>query len=92
MAVSPLIVPPGSERATAATKSKLSTTQVPSNGAIPEPAHAINGAGPDLAEQMNEDEKHKYVKGAPSPSNSDPIQLTSMQERNSVKVPMRTST
>ncbi|PSS25210.1 hypothetical protein M430DRAFT_25036 [Amorphotheca resinae ATCC 22711] len=63
MAVSPLIVPPGSERATAATKSKLSTTQVPSNGATPEPAHAINGAGPDLAEQMNEDEKHKYVKG-----------------------------
>lgn len=63
MAVSPLIVPPGSaERGLAAGKSKLSATQV-SNGTTPEPSQAANATAYDLAEQMNEDEKNKYVKG-----------------------------
>jgi cyclin-dependent kinase 7 len=67
MAVSPLIVPPGSaERSAAASKSKLSTAQA-SNGATPEPPQASAAAGYDLAEQMNEEEKSKYVKGHSPP-------------------------
>lgn len=63
MAVSPLVVPPGSaERSTATTRSKLSAAQA-SNGTTPELPQAGNGTGFDLAEQMNEDEKNKYVKG-----------------------------
>lgn len=63
MAVSPLIIPPGSgERSNMASRSKLSVAAA-SNGATPEPSQANNGAGHDLAEQMNEEEKNKYVKG-----------------------------
>lgn len=63
MAVSPLIVPPGSaERSTATSRSKLSVPPA-SNGTTPEPSLANNAAGYDLAEQMNEEEKNKYVKG-----------------------------
>ena len=63
MAVSPLVAPPGSaEKNTAGIRSKLANTRV-SNGATPEPSSASNGTGHDLAEQMNEDEKLKYVKG-----------------------------
>jgi cyclin-dependent kinase 7 len=63
MAVSPLILPPGSaERSAATSKSKLSSAQA-SNGVTPEPPQANAPAGYDLAEQMNEEEKNKYVKG-----------------------------
>jgi cyclin-dependent kinase 7 len=69
MAVSPLVVPPGSaERSTATTRSKLSAAQA-SNGTTPEPPQGSNGISHDLAEQMNEEEKNKYVKGL-SPLNS----------------------
>lgn len=65
MAVSPLVVPPGSaERSTATSRSKLSVPPA-SNGTTPEPSQANNATGYDLAEQMNDEEKNKYVKGAP---------------------------
>lgn len=62
MANSPLLIPPSSSEKPTTSKSKL---QVPvSNGATPESSSGGNGAsGHDLAEQMNEDEKRKYVKG-----------------------------
>jgi cyclin-dependent kinase 7 len=62
MANSPLIVP-GSAEKSAASRTKLSNPAAASNGATPEAASTSNGAGHDLAEQMNEEEKHKYVKG-----------------------------
>ena len=63
MAVSPLVVPPGSaERSIATRRSKLSAAQA-SNGTTPDPQQVGNAAGFDLAEQMNEDEKNTYVKG-----------------------------
>lgn len=63
MAVSPVVLPPGSaERNAATSKSKLSAAQA-SNGTTPEPPQASPPAGYDLAEQMNEEEKNKYVKG-----------------------------
>ncbi|TVY57141.1 Serine/threonine-protein kinase KIN28 [Lachnellula suecica] len=64
MANSPLLIP-GSADKNAASKSKLSSA-VSSNGATPEASsRAGNGAAAiqDIAEQMNEEEKHKYVKG-----------------------------
>jgi cyclin-dependent kinase 7 len=62
MAISPLVVPGSGDKSTAS-RTKLSNTSAASNGAIPEAANTSNGAGRDLAEQMNEEEKHKYVKG-----------------------------
>jgi cyclin-dependent kinase 7 len=64
MANSPLVVP-GSGEKPALDKSRLSSTAVSSKGATPEVSQGSNGAssGRDLAEQMNEDEKLKYVKG-----------------------------
>ncbi|KAE9366192.1 Pkinase-domain-containing protein [Stipitochalara longipes BDJ] len=62
MANSPLVVPSSAEKS-AASRTKLSNTAVASNGATPEASNASNGAGHDLAEQMNEEEKRKYVKG-----------------------------
>ncbi|KAH8757776.1 serine/threonine-protein kinase [Hyaloscypha finlandica] len=62
MANSPVVVPGSSEKS-AASRTKLSNTVAASNGATPEAAGTSNGAGDDLAEQMNEEEKHKYVKG-----------------------------
>ncbi len=63
MAVSPLVIPPSSaEKGTGAVRSKLASAQI-SNGATPEVVPAGNGTGYDLAEQMNEEEKHKYIKG-----------------------------
>lgn len=44
-------------------RSKLSTAAPSSNGATPEVTQSNNGAGRDLAEQMNEEEKQKYIKG-----------------------------
>jgi cyclin-dependent kinase 7 len=68
MAVSPLIIPPGSgERSNMTSRSKLSAAQA-SNGATPESSHVNNGTGHDLAEQMNEEEKNKYIKGPPPTS------------------------
>jgi len=64
MAVSPLILQPGSaEKGVATGRSKLSTTTQPSNSTSSEVAQTRNGTGHDLAEQINEEEKHKYVKG-----------------------------
>jgi len=60
MANSPLLLPGSSEKS-AVNKTKLSKTTAASNGTTPEPAS--NGSGPDLAEQMNDEEKQKYVKG-----------------------------
>jgi hypothetical protein len=86
MAVSPLVVPPGSaERSTTTSRSKLSAAQA-SNGTTPEPV-----AGYDLAEQMNEDEKNKYVKGLSFHINPT-LYLTLQQARNSEKEPMQMST
>jgi cyclin-dependent kinase 7 len=62
MANSPVVIP-GSTEKSAASRTKLSNTAAVSNGATPEAASTTNGAGDDLAEQMNEEEKHKYVKG-----------------------------
>ncbi|CZT39978.1 probable cyclin-dependent ser/thr protein kinase KIN28 [Rhynchosporium secalis] len=56
MANSPLNVPGVAEKGTSS-KSKLSTSKTAWNGASP------SNGGHDLAEQMNEDEKQKYVKG-----------------------------
>jgi cyclin-dependent kinase 7 len=62
MANSPLLVP-GSAEASTVNRKKLSNPSAASNGATPEAANTSNGAVHDLAEQMNEEEKHKYVKG-----------------------------
>jgi cyclin-dependent kinase 7 len=62
MANSPLVVP-GSAEKSAANRTKLSNNAAASNGATPEPANSSNGLSHDLVEQMNEEEKHKYVKG-----------------------------
>lgn len=67
MAVSPLIVPGGGERerSAATTKSKLSTAPSSSRATPEVQAQARNSgsSGNDVAEQMNENEKQKYVKG-----------------------------
>jgi len=59
MANSPLVLTSSTE------KPKSNTLKVPiSNGATPESNTGVsNGTGRDLAEQMNEEEKRKYVKG-----------------------------
>jgi cyclin-dependent kinase 7 len=62
MANSPLVVPGSGEKGTA-NRTKLSNTTAASNGATPEASNTSNGGGHDLAEQMNEEEKQKYVKG-----------------------------
>jgi hypothetical protein len=62
MANSPLVVPGSTEKSTA-NRTKLSNAAAASNGATPEAGDTGNGAGHDLAEQVNEEEKHKYVKG-----------------------------
>ena len=61
MANSPLVVPGDADKGNS-NKSKLSSSAA-SNGATPEAMQPSTG-GHDLAEQMNEDEKQKYVKGA----------------------------
>ncbi|PMD26046.1 Pkinase-domain-containing protein [Hyaloscypha hepaticicola] len=62
MANSPLVVPGSGEKSTA-NRTKLSNTAAASNGATPEASNTSNEGGHDLAEQMNEEEKQKYVKG-----------------------------
>lgn len=62
MAISPLVFPGASEQSIAK-KSKLPTTAISSNNGTPEVGQTSNGTGRDVAEQMNEDEKSKYVKG-----------------------------
>ena len=83
MAVSPLIVPPAlADRNGPTSKSKPSASVVTSNGTSPNTASPSNGMGRDLAEQMNEEEKHKYVKGKAqvSPSILDQILTESREE------------
>jgi cyclin-dependent kinase 7 len=62
MANSPVVLP-GSADKSAANRTKFSNNAAASNGATPEASNTNNGAGVDLAEQMNEEEKRKYVKG-----------------------------
>jgi len=62
MANSPLVLQGSAEKGSAS-RTKRSNAAAISNGATPEASNASNGAGHDLAEQMNEEEKHKYVKG-----------------------------
>jgi hypothetical protein len=62
MANSPLVVPGSGEKGNA-NRTKLSNTAAASNGATPEASNTSSGGGHDLAEQMNEEEKQKYVKG-----------------------------
>jgi cyclin-dependent kinase 7 len=66
MANSPLILRGAAEVNGAAKQSKLASNAASSNGATPELAQASNGGARDVAEQMNEDEKSKYVKGKAS--------------------------
>ncbi len=63
MANSPLILRGAAEINGAAKQSKLTSNAASSNGATPELAQTSNSGGRDVAEQMNEDEKSKYVKG-----------------------------
>jgi hypothetical protein len=87
MAVSPLVMAPGS-----ASKSTTATNRPKhnaSNGATPDVINDSNDSGRDLAEQMNEQEKQKYVKGYllhfPSPVPTSTHRLS--QARNSEKEP-----
>ena len=66
MAVSPLILPPASgDLRSPASKAKLSARSAAPNGTPAGTPPATNATGRDLAEQMNDDEKRKYVKGMP---------------------------
>ena len=70
MAVSPLLVPPGSgsAKSPARARSMLSGTPSAHNGAAQEGASSYEPV-PDLAEQMNLEEKSKWIKGtAASPT------------------------
>ncbi len=62
MANSPLVIPGSGEKNTG-NRMKLSNTAAASNGATPQASNTSSGVGHDLAEQMNEEEKQKYVKG-----------------------------
>jgi cyclin-dependent kinase 7 len=65
MAVSPLIISPASaDRNGPASKTKLSANATAQNGTKSDTASPSSGLGRDWAEQMNEEEKHKYIKGA----------------------------
>ncbi|PQE12298.1 serine threonine- kinase protein [Rutstroemia sp. NJR-2017a BVV2] len=68
MAVSPLIVPPANAGDRSASKSKLSSAIPSSNGTPAEGNSTGNGSSHDLAEQMNDEEKQKYVKGFTIPA------------------------
>ena len=64
MAVSPLIVMPASaERLSSAGKVKVSAVTAGSNGTPSAAPVGNDRPGQDLAEQMNADEKRKFVKG-----------------------------
>ena len=63
MALSPLIMQGAAHHSNNLKPSRFSNNAVASNGATPERVN--NGTGRDVAEQMNEDEKAKYVKGPP---------------------------
>lgn len=62
MAVSPLVFP--TQSPSSASKSKLANAaRAPAGSATKDERADSETAGRDLAEQMNEDEKHKWVKG-----------------------------
>jgi cyclin-dependent kinase 7 len=63
MAVSPLVPSASAEGWTPNDKCKLSSSSLTPNGKVSEKIPPSSGTAPDLAEQMNEEEKHKYVKG-----------------------------
>jgi hypothetical protein len=94
MAVSPLIIPPASaDRNGQSSKSKLSASVVASNGENSITTSPRNAVIRDLAEQMNEEEKHKYVKGIFTPAHTPPPGSSSdrKQARSLAKGPMRMS-
>lgn len=64
MAVSPLITHPGSTTsATTAGKGKAIAVRNSANGSRHGEPTATNEAEPELAEQLNEETKRRYVKG-----------------------------
>lgn len=63
MAVSPLIVPSVGSGERSASRSKLSSAVPSGNGTPSDGPAASAGTTYDLAEQMNENERSKYVKG-----------------------------
>lgn len=63
MAVSPLIVQSAGSGERSASRSKLSSTVPSGNGTPSDTPAASAGTTYDLAEQMNENERSKYVKG-----------------------------
>ncbi|TGO49751.1 hypothetical protein BCON_0201g00190 [Botryotinia convoluta] len=63
MAVSPLIVPSAGSGERSASRSKLSSAVPSGNGTPSDGPAASAGTTYDLAEQMNENERSKYVKG-----------------------------
>lgn len=91
MANSPLVVPGDAGKATSTDRSKLSSNAASKDG-TPEVAQSSNGTGRDLAEQMNEDEKQKYVKGTAPYYPSTITILTLTKAGNSEKEPTPTST
>jgi hypothetical protein len=92
MANSPLVVPGSTEKGTSTSNhSRLSTAAPSSNGATPEVAQSNNGAGRDLAEQMNEEEKQKYIKGHSHQQIPFALHSNFFQAKSSVKEPMPTS-
>ncbi len=68
MANSPLVIQAAVEKGATTKPSKPLTATASSNGAKEEIPQASNGTVHDLAEQMNEEEKRKYVKGRIHPS------------------------
>jgi cyclin-dependent kinase 7 len=63
MVVSPPVPSASAEGWTPDDKCKLSSGSLTPNGKKSERIPPSSGTTPDLAEQMNEEEKHKYVKG-----------------------------
>lgn len=71
MAVSPLVMPSGTPAKKAFTNAAKAIAKSQPNDTGKEMASSNEAGGRDLAEQMNEAEKQKYIKGTyPTPSNS----------------------
>jgi hypothetical protein len=79
MALSPLIIPDAVDQAV---KKSKHAAAVSSNGGTQEVGKVTNGTGHDVAEQMNEDEKSKYVKGKPPCLSADPLLTIYFQARS----------
>ena len=67
MAVSPLVVPNGTaDTKVTAAKAKALSVRTNANGPVLVELSQGTEAGPELAEQLNEETKQKYVKGTSS--------------------------